>query len=223
MLQEGGARVDVVIRPYEPRDRSAVRRICFETGYMGEPEWQWRDPKSYADLFTSYYTDAEPESALVVDRAGVVEGYLLACVDSRRAWSETSIFLRLLWRRAIALRPATAGFVWRSFGDVVVDGIRHRLPPPALHDDRWPAHLHIDLLGSIRSRGVGAALLRTWLGHLEELEVPGCHVYTLAENHRAIRAFESVGFVGRGAPALAPGRRSRTGGRHHVQLLVRPG
>lgn len=211
----------VVIRPYEAGDRATVRRICFDTGYMGEPSWQWREPESFADLFTSYYTDAEPESALVAVRDGAVEGYLLGCVDSRRAWSEAAVFSRLVWRRGIALRPGTAAFVWRSFGDVVVDGIRRRLPPPSVHDDRWPAHLHIDLLPSVRGRGVGAALLRTWLGRLEALGVPGCHLQTLAENLRAIAAFESVGFERMGAPTMAPGLRTRAGGRHHVQLLVR--
>ena len=212
---------EVVVRPYEAADRPLVRRICHDTGYMGEPEWQWRDPESYADMFTSYYTDAEPESALVAERNGVVEGYLLGCVDSTKAWSEASIFLRLLWRRGIAVRPGTAGFVWRSFADVVVDGFHRRLPPPSVHDERWPAHLHIDLLESMRGRGVGSLLLRTWLDRLDELSVPGCHVQTLAENHRAVTAFESVGFVRRGRVAPAPGRRTPVGGRCHVQLLVR--
>lgn len=212
---------DVVLRPYAAADRAVIRRICFDTGYMGEPEWQWRDPESYADLFTSYYTDAEPQSALVAERNGVVEGYLLGCVDSTKAWSEASIFLRLMRKRWIALRPSTAGFVWRSFADVVNDGFHRRLPPASVHDERWPAHLHIDLLGSIRGRGVGAALLRMWLARLDELGVPGCHVQTLAENERAIGAFESVGFERRGRVVPAPGRRTPEGGRCHVQLLVR--
>ena len=77
---------DPVIRPYESRDREAVRRVCFETGYMGDPiAWQWRDAESFADLFTSYYTDHEPESATVVEIDGRVVGYLLGCRDTRHA------------------------------------------------------------------------------------------------------------------------------------------
>jgi len=212
---------DVIIRPYEDRDRSSVRRICFVTGYMGDPEWQWRDSESYADLFTSYYTNAEPESALVAERGGVVEGYLLGCVDSRRAWSEAAIFGRLLRTRWIAFRPATTRFVWRSFADVAFASLRRQRLPAPVRDERWPAHLHIDLLPTIRGRGVGRALLRLWLGKLEELGIAGCHVQTLAENHRAIAAFESVGFERLGEPTLAPGLRTPTGQRHHIQLLVR--
>ena len=212
---------DVVLRPYETRDRSRVRHICFATGYMGDPEWQWHDLESYADLYTSYYTDAEPESALVAERGGVVEGYLLGCVDSRSAWSEAAIFGRLLRRRWIAFRPGTARFVWRSFGDVAVARLRGKAIPASVYDERWPAHLHIDLLPAIRGRGVGGALMKAWLGRIEDLGVPGCHVQTLAENVRAIAAFRSVGFRLKGDAVLAPGLRTPTGGRHHVQLLVR--
>ena len=220
---EEQVRGDVVLRPFRAGDRDRVRGICFDTGYMGDPEWQWRDRQSFADLYTSYYTDAEPQSALVAERAGVVEGYLLGCVDTRRAWSEASIFVRLLRTRGIAFRPSTARFVWRSFADVARDRLLGRPLPEPAHDDRWPAHLHIDLLPGIRGRGVGSALLRMWLARLDGAGVAGCHVQTLAENRRAVAAFESVGFERRGDPQPVPGLRSPSGARHHLQLLVRPG
>lgn len=218
-MHSGG--LSAVIRPYEARDRSAVRRICFETGYMGEREWQWRDPESYADLFTSYYTDAEPESALVVERDGNVEGYLLGCLDSKRAWNEAKIFSRLFWRRGIAVRPSTARWVWRALFDSVRDsGGVGRTQADLVRDPRWPAHLHIDLLPSVRGQGLGGTLLRTWQERLRAAGVPGCHLQTLFENDRAVAAFRSVGFETLGDAVLAPGLRTRTGGRHHVQLLV---
>jgi ribosomal protein S18 acetylase RimI-like enzyme len=216
-----GAGAEVVIRPYEGRDRAQVRHICHVTGYMGEPvDWLWRDTESFADLFTSYYTDAEPKSALVAELDGVVAGYLLGCVDSRTVWSPATIFGRHFLRRGIGFRPGTAGVVWRSFGDLVVDGLHRRLPAVSVYDERWPAHLHIDLLPAIRGRGVGATLIRRWLERLRGLRIPGCHLETLAENHRAIAFFESMGFARRGNPTSAPGLRSPTGARHTVQLMV---
>jgi len=210
-----------VVRPYDPGDRAQVRYICHHTGYMGDPvAWLWRDTESFADLFTSYYTDAEPESALVAELDGVVSGYLLGCVDSRRAWNPAVIFGRHLLRRGIALRPGTAGVVWRSFGDVIVDGVRRRLPPVSVYDDRWPAHLHIDLLPAVRGMGVGATLMRTWLDALRARGVAGCHLETLGENHGAIAFFESMGFRRHGPRAPAPGLRSHSGERLSVQLMV---
>jgi ribosomal protein S18 acetylase RimI-like enzyme len=188
---------------------------------MGEPAaWMWRDVESFADLFTSYYTDAEPQSALVVELDGVVAGYLLGCVDSTTAWNPASIFGRHFIRRGIGLRPGTAGMVWRSFGDVAVAAVRRRLPPVAFSDERWPAHLHIDLLPQVRGLGVGATLMRRWLDSLRAGGVPGCYLETLGENHGAVAFFESMGFRRHGALSAAPGLRSPTGQHHTVQVMV---
>jgi ribosomal protein S18 acetylase RimI-like enzyme len=216
----GGA---VVVRPYEQRDRAAVRRICHATGYMGDPvDWLWRDAESFAEMFTAYYTDAEPQSALVAELDGEVRGYLLGCTDSRRAWNPAAVFARQVVRRGIALRPGTAGFVWRSFADIARDALHRRLPPSSVYDERWPAHLHIDLLPAIRGRGVGATLVRRWLEMLRAAGVPGCHLETLGQNHAAISFFESAGFRRMGTNAPAPGMRSASGGRLTIQLMVQP-
>lgn len=218
----GATHGEITIRPYEQDDRASVRHICFVTGYMGEPvDWLWHDAESFADLFTSYYTDAEPESALVAEVDGDVAGYLLGCVDSRRAWNPAGLFLRNMIMRQTAFRPGTARMVWRSFGDVALDAARRRLPPAPVHDDRWPAHLHIDLLPRLRGCGVGSRLIRRWLAKLEDIGVPGCHLETIGENHKAIAFFEAMGFERRRKPALAPGLRSPSGDRHTIQLMVR--
>ena len=88
--------LDRVVRQYRRADRAAVRRTCFETGYMGDPiAWQWRDAESFADLFTGWYTDREPESALVVEQEGEVVGYLLGCRDSRQVTPPSGCRVRL--------------------------------------------------------------------------------------------------------------------------------
>jgi ribosomal protein S18 acetylase RimI-like enzyme len=212
---------DVKIRPYEPRDRDRVRHVCYATGYMGERvDWLWRDRESFCDLFTSYYTDAEPQSALVAELDGVVEGYLLGCVDSSKAWSVPKIFLRHMFVRGIAFRPGTAPVVWRSFSDIVMDGIHRQLPTGTVHDERWPAHLHIDLLPRIRGLGVGSRLVRMWLDSLREKNVAGCHLETVGENHGAIAFFESMGFRRHGRAFPIPGWRSPKGQRHTIQLFA---
>ena len=211
------------IRPYVLGDRDRVRHICFATGYMGDPaDWMWRDQESFATLFSGYYTDAEPESALVVEVDGEVSGYLLGCVDSATAWDPAKVIGRDVLRRWLLLRPGTARFIWRSLGDGALDALRRRpLPTPVL-DPRWPAHLHINLLPKARGGGAGSAMMREWLDRLRERGTPGCHLETLAENHNAIAFFEAMGFVREGLPLRAPGMRDRAGGRLHVQLMVQP-
>ena len=211
------------IRPYRPEDRAAVRRICYLTGYMGgRVDWLWRDRESFADLFSGYWTDREPQSASVAERDGEVVGYLLGCVDTRRVPNPGPMMAHHLLRRGLLVRPGTAGVLWRMIGDVAVDAARHQLPPMSAYDRQWPAHLHIDLLEVARGHGVGAGLVRRFFDRLRESGVAGCHVETMAENTRAVAFFEAMGFRRHGEPANAPGFRTPTGDRLHVQLLVQP-
>jgi ribosomal protein S18 acetylase RimI-like enzyme len=210
-----------VIRSFEPADRAAVRHICFVTGYMGDPiAWAWPDPESFADLFTGYYTDREPESALVVESEGRVVGYLLGCRDSTRVGMPAAMVGRHLVRRGLAVRRGTAGIVWRAAADLVAELARRGRLDAELADPRWPAHLHIDLLPEARGGGVGRRLVATWFETLRREEVAGCHLGTWAENAGAIAFFESVGFRREGPIHPMPGIRSPAGARHHSQWMV---
>ena len=214
---------DVEIRRFRPEDRDAVRHICFVTGYMGEPvEWMWRDQESFADMFSGYYTDREPESTLVAVIGGKVQGYLLGCRESSRAWNPAAVAGRHIVRRGIAFRPGTAGFVWRSLGDIVGDFARRkvRIADYEFADPAFPSHLHINLLPAARGSGAGGRLVRTWLDDLRTAQVPGCFLQTAAENSNAIAFFEAMGFRRRGEPVLVPGERTRDGARTHIQTMV---
>lgn len=215
---------DVTIRPYEAGDRDRVRHICFVTGYMGDPvDWLWRDAASFADLFTGYYTDHEPESAFVVSVDGVVCGYLLGCVDTRRAGVPTGALAHHVLRRGLLVRPGTAGVLWRGIADGIVDVARGRVKPSEaeLVDPRWPAHLHIDLLPTARGVGAGGRLMHAWFDRLRALDVPGVHLQMWAENESAFAFFRAMGFEPYGRVVPMPGVRSPAGARHHTRTMVR--
>jgi ribosomal protein S18 acetylase RimI-like enzyme len=212
---------EISIRQYEPKDRPGVRRVCYETGFMGEPaEWMWRDEESFADMFTGYWTDREAECARVAVLDGDVVGYLLGCMDSRKVWNAGKTFAHHAFGRRLILKPGTAGVMWRMVGDGIVDSLKHRLPATTYYDERWPAHLHIDLMPVCRHKGVGESLVKGWFETLRQANVPGCHLQTMAENTRAISFFEKMGFAKSGDPEGAPGFRTREGARMSVQLMV---
>jgi ribosomal protein S18 acetylase RimI-like enzyme len=214
---------DVVVREYRAEDRPRVRDVCVRTGYMGEPvAWQWPDAESWADMFTGYYTEREPESALVVERGGVVAGYLLGCIDSSRAWNPAAVAGRHILRRGIAFRRGTARVIGRTFTDAAIDLARRRIKVRELefNDPRYPAHLHIDLLPEVRGIGVGARLVREWLERLRTRGVGGCHLQKFSENMTATAFFEACGFRRLPASQLVPGLRTRAGGRLHTEVMV---
>jgi ribosomal protein S18 acetylase RimI-like enzyme len=215
--------MSVRVRGYRPADRLAVRRICYQTGYMGDPPtWYWRDKVSFADMWSSYYTDAEPESLFVVeDGGGEVAGYILGCVDSTRAWDPMRIGTRHALTRLCIARPGTARTMWRALGDTLASQLL-RLPLAASEftDPRWPSHLHINVLPHLRGTGAGRALMEAWLARLRSLGSPGCFASTLAENRRAVAFFEATGFVRHGDRLPVPGQRAPDGGRLHRQIMV---
>lgn len=209
---------DISIRPYQARDRGAVREICYRTGYMGEPaSWYWRDFQSFADIWTGYYTEREPQSAFVALRSGRIVGYLLGCIDTAQSPDPAAAIMRQCFRRFLLLRPGTAGYYWRALGDL----LRFAGTPIAdFRDSRWPSHLHIDLLPEGRGLGAGNALMQAWFERLAAVGSPGCHLATLAENQKAIAFFRRLGFQCFGHPAPVPGMRSRSGARLHQQIMV---
>jgi ribosomal protein S18 acetylase RimI-like enzyme len=209
----------IVIRPYEPADRPEIRRICYETGFMGAPsDWYWRDFKSFADIWTGYYTDREPESTFVAVQEGKVLGYLLGCVDTRRAPSDAANILNQTFKRFLLVRSGTAGYLWRTIADLL------RGTPIPSHEvdlELYPSHLHIDLLPEARGSGAGSALMHAWFDRLAKVRSPGCHLGTLGENTNGIAFFERMGFRRFAPPGLIPGMRDRDGGRIHDQIMVR--
>jgi GNAT superfamily N-acetyltransferase len=209
---------EIEVRPYEPRDRAGVRDVCFRTGYMGDPvEFEWADAESFADIWVGWYVDNEPESAWVAVDGGDVLGYLVGCRDTAAGPNLAWIFVRSVLTRGLLVRPGTAPYLWRSVADLIRD---RRLPPVAPDLERWPAHLHIDLLPQARGTGVGTRLMSTWLDKLRDAGVRGVHLGTLAENSGAVAFFEAMGFRSHGPPVAVPGGRTRAGGRLHSLLMV---
>lgn len=95
-----------IIRPYQPGDRAAVREICCRTAFRNRGAASvFRDTDLFADYFTRYYTDVEPESAWVAERDGRVVAYLTGCLETRR-------FVRVMARRIVP--PVLARALWRA-------------------------------------------------------------------------------------------------------------
>ena len=142
----------ILIRPYRPADRQAVRDICAATCWMGDPrpeligdDWVW------AEYWTRYFTDVEPANTLVMEHLGdgAVVGYLTGTADERR-------FLRHTWRilpgivahvvrRGLLRRPAARRALLTMLESALFD---ERCPPSILR--RYPATWHFDILPAAR-------------------------------------------------------------------------
>lgn len=211
---------EIIIRPYRPEDRAAVRTICFDTGMMGESiASQYADRESFAEMFTTHFTDREPEHVVVAEKDGRVVGYMCAALDSRTARSPMTYALKHVLLRGVCFRPGTAGFYWRSAFDLVTDLARS--DKPKIDFSRYPSTNHINLLPEARGGGAAFDLFFTAVDGLKERGSPGMHAEALASN-TAVAEFitRKLGGEKLGSPYLLPGLRGKNGERVQAQMFV---
>ncbi len=161
---------------------------------MGRPiDPIFRDRDAFADFFTRYYTDLEPENALVALDGETVVGYLLGALDynrcDRRRWwlllSRTApkVALRILTFRYN--KPSLKFLAWFLFRAA-------RETPKSIPD---AAHFHVNLLEKYRTGVAGRRLIFQFVNRLANLGHKGVYgQIQVYESRRAEKAFNRYGF-----------------------------
>src|SRR3954465_1353475 len=179
------------IRSYRATDRGAVRRLCCQTGFLGDPiDPVYQDNELFADFLTTYYTDKEPESSFVLEVGGEIRGYLLGSRKPLRNQlysfrQNVRLFLRALWRYPRYDARSRRFIRWMiSHGWREVPAAPRRVP-----------HFHINLLPDARKMSTTRALMSAYLSYLYRCGEK--HVYgqiVTFESRRGERMFERYGF-----------------------------
>jgi GNAT superfamily N-acetyltransferase len=201
-----------VIRACTPADRASLLALADRVG-EGAPAL-WGHAESEADVYLNPYL--EHGTVLAAVESGRFVGYLAGAHGSFP--SESERMTTAIKAHRLMTRRGPMAFFARSLVDVAGGALRRQPTAGELTDDRWPAHLHVNVVPEARGTGVADALMKEWL---DLLAGTGCYLQTLRENVRAVRFFERMGFVGHGAEPLVPGVRYR-GGRVHQKTMVRP-
>jgi hypothetical protein len=181
------------IRKFSPSDRESVRRICCQTGFLGNPiDPVFEDLELFADYLTAYYTDYEPESSFVLLKDGEIRGYLLGSRHPLRQQLYNAFHnLRLVGRAVLryfheGYNEASRKFIrW-----IIFNGWREVPATPR----RMP-HFHINLLADVRSVAETHDLIQAYLDYLTgcgEKSVFGQMV--VFEHRRGERMFTRYGF-----------------------------
>ncbi|MEF3168123.1 MAG: GNAT family acetyltransferase [Deltaproteobacteria bacterium] len=151
-----------IIRPYRPDDREDIRRICCETGFMGNPiDPIFSDRRAFADFFTNYYTFWEPESCFVAVAEGQVIGYLTGCLRHLlHPWAQGAIFMGKIVPR-VAYNLLRGRYDARSRDFILWTVKRAFFETPK--KPRNSAHFHINLLPEWRNGTASRRLVFTFL------------------------------------------------------------
>ncbi|MBO6719080.1 MAG: hypothetical protein JJ913_14075 [Rhizobiaceae bacterium] len=166
-----------IIRAYRPADRDAVRDICRKTAYRNRgSDSVFEDGELFADYWTRYYTDFEPESCLVVEEDGAVIGYLVGCTDAARHERVMArrivpgILARAFWRLAtFRYRKSTTR---RMLYWLVTRGWREQ---PELSLENYPAHYHCNILRQGYGKNYYTGMAVAFVDLMASRSVPGLH------------------------------------------------
>ena len=192
------------IRPARPDDRADLYEICLRTGDAGQDATgRYDDPDLLGEVYVGPYLALEPRFAFVVtldeEPEGHSQGYCLGALDSGQFAQRCE---REWWPALRAQYPLDSA---RREADQALVRVIHQPPSaPTRLTDRYPSHLHIDLLPSLQGQGAGRALLERLLAALADAGSPGVHLGVATENTHAIGFYQRLGFaeVGRGPGTL---------------------
>ena len=179
------------IRSYQASDRGAVRKLCCETGFLGDPiDPVFQDRELFADFLTTYYTDHEPESSFVLEIDGKIRGYLLGSRKPLQHQVYAFAHTVLLFFRALR-RYRGYNVRSRKFVCWVIGHGWHEVPAAP----RSVPHFHINLLPEARKVSTTRALMSAYLSYLYRSgEKRVCGQIVTFESRRGEKMFERYGF-----------------------------
>jgi ribosomal protein S18 acetylase RimI-like enzyme len=180
----------VVIRSATPDDSEALSDICLRTGDAGaDATSRVVDGSLYGAVYSVPYLVLEPELAIVADMDRHVLGYVVGAVDTTafEARCEEE------WWPALRDRHPLPG-AGTDFDRRLVGLVHSGFHTPTVLTDRYPSHLHINVLPQLQGHGVGRRLIDALIERLVAAGSHGVHLGVDPRNSRASGFYEHLGF-----------------------------
>ncbi len=181
---------NVYIRKYQKKDQKSIIDICYATGYHGLPldKTKFSDKKLFALIFALYYTIYEPNNCFVAEVDNTVVGYVIGTRDTHNYSKQ---FLKKMYPR-ILFRIITYT-LWLHIRDVIrilsFSRIKVDVDPEIIN--KYPAHLHINVLGDYQGIGIGSKLIETFEKYINK----NLHLVTSDKNDMAIPFYLKHGYI----------------------------
>jgi protein O-GlcNAcase/histone acetyltransferase len=184
-----------LLRPARPDDEAATSLVCLRTGDEGADGTALfaADPDALARIYVWPYLALEPGLAWVLEDDEGVCGYCLGALDSRTFHARAARD----WQPHLVERfpePVGAPEGWTA-----VQRVHWLYHHPDAHCpepyERYPAHLHIDLLPRVQGRGLGRRMVLHMLAELSRRGAPGVHLAVANGNLRGQAFYRRLGFT----------------------------
>lgn len=182
------------LRQVRSKDIDQLYAISLATGDAGKDAAPLhRDGRLIGHIYSAPYATLHPELVFVAEDDEGVIGYISGAFDTI-AFEER--LEREWWPRLRRLYPDPQGdpALWDA-DQKRISAIHHPKRAPAFLIERFPAHIHMNLLPRAQGRGIGTALLDRWMENARANDVKGIHLGANVDNHGGIRFWSSRGFV----------------------------
>jgi ribosomal protein S18 acetylase RimI-like enzyme len=185
----------VTIRPFQPFDLPGIYRVCLITGNSGgDATLLFSNPDLLPHIYAGPYPIADPGLTFVaVDDQGVL-GYIVATADTLEfeTWLEENWWphLREQYPKTLTVDPHDGTEDWLR-----ITHLHDAKPTPDDLYERYPAHLHIDILPRGQGAGLGRRLIHALVEALRSRRVRGLHLGVGSGNPKALAFYKAVGFT----------------------------
>jgi ribosomal protein S18 acetylase RimI-like enzyme len=168
----------ITIRPYQPKDRENVRRVCCHLKPEEALDEAVRGP--LLTIFCDYYIDCEPQNCFVAaDENDIVVAYVY-CAENYKHYRRR--FMKEYAPKLKGQPFSRRATCWSA---------AHM---PIFYARKFPAHLHIDVLGPYQRMGLGHQLIDALAAHLRANGVPGVMLVVGRSNVKGRNFYEKYGF-----------------------------
>ncbi|MBI4981540.1 MAG: GNAT family N-acetyltransferase [Candidatus Omnitrophica bacterium] len=184
---------NIVIRQYQKSDRVSVRKIAWDTAFIGEPASAFFEGQDvFCDFLTKYFTDYEPESCFVAELDGKIIGYVIGAKDTHILAKKFllqifPILLACSFLKGVFFSKKNTIFFFNLFRSIFCG--EFKMPD---FSKEYPATLHINLAAGFRHIGVGSRLLQKYCDYLKIQGVKAVQLATMSE--QAAEFFVNHGF-----------------------------
>lgn len=193
---------NITIREFIDSDRAAIRRITFDTAFLGDPASVFFDDEEiFCDVLSLYFTDYEPESCFVAVLNEKVIGYIYG---TKNIPQMNRIFSMKIAPR-LGIRAITRGTlqsrkIQKFLMHCSTSFLRGELSTPN-YAREYPATFHINIDQDYRGLRIGSDLLDRFFRYLRDNNISGIQCSTMSEKAKDF-------FIKKGFQVLFETRRS---------------
>jgi ribosomal protein S18 acetylase RimI-like enzyme len=165
----------VSIRQFKPKDQPTVEQICLlNAGNPKEPKKQ----EYLLNMYCRYYIEQEPSNCFVAvnEEKDAVVGYVI-CAENFAKYRR--VFRKLYLPKIRGPKKILA------LGEIRLHGLK---------SDRFPAHMHIDILETCQRQGVGHRLIDALAESMKAKDVPGLSLVCGSDNEKGCAFYRKYGF-----------------------------